>query len=192
MSEFNCTRRDLCLVLIESDGNDVAVLTSYIRDTFTNFTQDNIAKIVASVQKNLITNFRQRYTKSGRSLGYGFEKWSATTNENKDLKKQKKAYVQRRFREELGLNIDLNKVLVTAMTVIQLEDFLFYFKLCRVEKLLMLQNSVGMLWIQHKDILINICGIICHHLSIKRHSALFSVTPRTTFRRCPGIKEQRV
>lgn len=67
MSEFNCTRRDLCLILIESDGNYVVALTSYIRDNFTNFSEANIAKIVASVQKNLITNFRQRYTKSSRN-----------------------------------------------------------------------------------------------------------------------------
>ncbi|KAL4705902.1 hypothetical protein ACJJTC_017484 [Scirpophaga incertulas] len=43
------------------------------------------------------------------SYNLGFEKWSATTTENKDLKKHKKAYVQRNFREELGLNIDKPK-----------------------------------------------------------------------------------
>lgn len=43
------------------------------------------------------------------SYNLGFEKWSATTADNKYLKKQNKAYVQRRFREELGLNIDKPK-----------------------------------------------------------------------------------
>ena len=40
------------------------------------------------------------------SYNLGFEKWSATTEENKRLKKEKKNMVQRRFREELGLIID--------------------------------------------------------------------------------------
>lgn len=35
-----------------------------------------------------------------------FQKWSATTQEHKELKKMKKKLVQKRFREELGLHID--------------------------------------------------------------------------------------
>lgn len=40
------------------------------------------------------------------SYNLGFEKWSATTPENKQLKEDKKKYVQKRFREVLGLHID--------------------------------------------------------------------------------------
>lgn len=40
------------------------------------------------------------------SYNLAFQKWSANTTENKQAKKEKKEYVQRRFREELGLIID--------------------------------------------------------------------------------------
>lgn len=40
------------------------------------------------------------------SYNLSFKKWSATTEENKRLKQEKKKIVQKRFREELGLIID--------------------------------------------------------------------------------------
>lgn len=40
------------------------------------------------------------------SYNLGFEKWSATTPENKKIKEEKKKHVQTRFRELLGLHID--------------------------------------------------------------------------------------
>lgn len=43
------------------------------------------------------------------SYDLGFEKSSDTKTEKKNLKKQKKTYVQWKFREELGLNIDKSK-----------------------------------------------------------------------------------
>lgn len=67
MSEFSCTRRDLCLLLIESNTNYVVSITNYIRTGFTESSDANIAKIIASIQKSFLTQFRQRYTKSGRN-----------------------------------------------------------------------------------------------------------------------------
>lgn len=43
------------------------------------------------------------------SYNLSFEKWSATTDENKRLKSEKKNTVQKRFREEMGLIIDKPK-----------------------------------------------------------------------------------
>lgn len=40
------------------------------------------------------------------SYNLGFQKWSASTPENKKIKEEKKKYVQTRFRELLGLHID--------------------------------------------------------------------------------------
>lgn len=40
------------------------------------------------------------------SYNYQFQKWSATKEDHQRIKKEKKQSVQKRFREELGLNID--------------------------------------------------------------------------------------
>lgn len=66
MSEFSCTRRDLSLVLIESDSNYVVSITHYIRSNFTESSDENIAKIIANIQKSFINQFRQRFSKAGR------------------------------------------------------------------------------------------------------------------------------
>ena len=68
MSEFSCTRRDLCLVLIDRDVNYVASITCYIQDNFRefNYTDANVTKNIANIQRNIMTQFRQRFVKSGR------------------------------------------------------------------------------------------------------------------------------
>lgn len=66
MSEFICTRRDICLIMIGSD-NLISDIITYLRENYRELSEANIAKIIAGIQKNIITQFRDRYKKSARN-----------------------------------------------------------------------------------------------------------------------------
>lgn len=72
MVAFSCVRRDLCLILIENNStNYISAFTKYIRDNYNEeINEENIATIIANIQKTIISQFRQRYNKAGRKKDF--------------------------------------------------------------------------------------------------------------------------
>ncbi|KAL4713612.1 hypothetical protein ACJJTC_016695 [Scirpophaga incertulas] len=86
----------------------VVSISNYIRSNFTGSSEENIAKIIANIQKSFINQFRQRFTKAGRKKDYFLKKRGRPSKTYEDSSVSTKKRKNKELLDTCGLDFILN------------------------------------------------------------------------------------